>query len=79
MTKVLTSDLFTEISHLIDAARSQVVHYVNSSLVMLYWQIGHRINQDILKDERAEYGEQAVKQLPPCRNNHTASNKNYWK
>ena len=30
---------------------------------MLYWQIGHHINQDVLKNERAEYGEQVVNSL----------------
>jgi predicted nuclease of restriction endonuclease-like (RecB) superfamily len=33
---------------------------VNSSLVTLYWQIGKRIRQDILKEKRAEYGKQIV-------------------
>lgn len=26
----------------------------------LYWEIGKRINQEILKDQRAEYGKQIV-------------------
>ena len=31
---------------------------VNSGLVALYWHIGQRIRQDILKEKRAEYGKQ---------------------
>ena len=27
---------------------------------MLYWQVGNRINKEILKDQRAEYGKQIV-------------------
>jgi len=30
---------------------------------MLYWQIGNRINTEILKDQRAEYGKQIVATL----------------
>lgn len=29
----------------------------------LYWEIGNRINQDFLKEKRAEYGKQIVSQL----------------
>ncbi len=29
----------------------------------LYWEIGNRINQDLLKEQRAEYGKQIVSQL----------------
>jgi hypothetical protein len=32
-------------------------------VVMLYWQIGQRIRQDILKEKRAEYGEQILSAL----------------
>ena len=30
---------------------------------MLYWQIGKRINEEILKNQRAEYGKQIVQKL----------------
>jgi hypothetical protein len=33
---------------------------LNSALVLLYWRVGNRIRQDILKEKRAEYGEQIV-------------------
>ena len=55
--------LVNEIIHLIDSAKSYVASYANSSLVILYWQIGQRINSDILKNERAEYGENIIKHL----------------
>ncbi len=34
-----------------------------SALVLLYWRIGKRIRQDILKEKRAEYGEEIVATL----------------
>ena len=55
--------LVNEIMHLIDSAKSHVASYANSSLVILYWQIGQRINYDILRNERAEYGENIIKHL----------------
>lgn len=63
MSKNLANPLFQDIQQLIEAARNQVAHYANSALVLLYWQIGQRINQDILKDERAEYGQRIIKNL----------------
>ncbi len=61
--EVSTDNLFKDISILIDTARTQVAQYADSSLVLLYWNIGDRINQAILNYERAEYGRQVVKQL----------------
>lgn len=63
MIKDINTILFRDISKLIEAARNHVAHYANSTLVMLYWQIGLRINQDVLKMERAEYGERVIKKL----------------
>ena len=36
---------------------------VNSALVLLYWRVGKRIRQDILKEKRAEYGGRIVSAL----------------
>jgi hypothetical protein len=36
---------------------------VNTGLTMLYWNIGQRVRQEILKDGRAEYGEAIVSTL----------------
>jgi hypothetical protein len=38
------------------ALRQQIGQTVNAGLTMLYWHIGRRIRQDILKEDRAEYG-----------------------
>lgn len=55
--------LLNDISQLIEQTRGHVARFANSALVILYWQIGYRINQDILKNERAEYGEQIISSL----------------
>ncbi|MGR3317261.1 MAG: PDDEXK nuclease domain-containing protein [Candidatus Anammoxibacter sp.] len=55
--------LFDEIKRLIDEARSKVAQTVNAGLTATYWNIGKRINNDILKNKRAEYGEQILPTL----------------
>lgn len=52
--------LLTDIRQLIGQSRSQLATAVNSALTLLYWHIGLRIQREVLKGERAEYGEQIV-------------------
>ena len=54
--KILVEDLKT----LILATKEQVAISVNSSLTLMYWQIGYKINEDILKNSRAEYGKEIL-------------------
>src|SRR5262245_34257784 len=55
--------LLEDLRSLIRQAREGVAQAVNSALVLLYWQVGHRIHTEILKSERAAYGEQIVPTL----------------
>ena len=48
--------LFTELSQLIEQSQQQVVSQANSTLTMLFWHIGNRINKEILQNKRADYG-----------------------
>ena len=50
--------LVDEIRDLIRTTRAGVAQAVNSALVLLYWQVGTRIREEVLKNERAEYGKQ---------------------
>lgn len=52
--------LFTDLSQLIEQSQHQVVMQANSTLTILFWQVGKRINDDILQNQRAEYGKQLV-------------------
>ena len=58
--KVLENNLFGELSQLIEQSKQQVIVQANSAVTILFWQIGNRINQDILQNKRAEYGKQIV-------------------
>jgi predicted nuclease of restriction endonuclease-like (RecB) superfamily len=55
--------LLGDIRALIDSARGQVAQAVNSGLVMLYWSVGRRIRQDVLKSRRADYARRIVHSL----------------
>lgn len=52
--------LLTDIQHLINQSRGKVALAVNAELTSLYWKIGHRINVEILRDGRAEYGQAII-------------------
>ncbi len=56
-------ELVADLRHLIDAARQRAAVAVNAELTLLYWQVGNRINREVLGDERARYGEQVMATL----------------
>ena len=53
-------NLVVELKSLIASTKEQVAISVNSSLTLMYWQIGFKINEDILKNSRAEYGKEIL-------------------
>ena len=56
-------DLVGELRGLIADARQQTAHVVNATLTALHWQIGTRIRQYVLGEERAAYGAAVVASL----------------
>ena len=52
--------LFDEIRSLIEQTRLRVASTVNSALVLMNWHIGKRIGDEVLKNKRAEYGNEIV-------------------
>ena len=61
--KINQNNFYHEICSLIEEPRHAVASTVNTGMTMLYWQIGKRINEEILKNERAEYGKEIVVSL----------------
>ena len=55
--------LFQKISALIEQSRRTMYSQVNSTTVLLFWEIGRHINQDILENKRADYGKKIVSHL----------------
>lgn len=58
--KYIAPDLVQEISLLIEESKQQVVRTVNSALTTLFWQVGKRVNDEVLKNDRAQYGKQII-------------------
>ncbi|MDE6407905.1 MAG: hypothetical protein K2K50_04800, partial [Anaeroplasmataceae bacterium] len=59
----IEKDLFRDIDELIKNARADFSKVVNDRITTLYWNIGKRINQDILMDSNAEYGKNIIEDL----------------
>ena len=56
----LKESLITDLRTLINEARNKVALIVNTEITLLYWHIGKRINEEVLGNQRAEYGKQIV-------------------
>ena len=55
--------LFQDACIIIDEAQKAAYRQVNETLIKRNWLLGLRIQHEVLKDKRAEYGEQVVKIL----------------
>lgn len=60
LLSISENELFNELSQLIEQSKQQVAVQANSAVTILFWQVGNRINQEILQNKRAEYGKQIV-------------------
>lgn len=56
-------NLYNQIKELIETTKQNVAVTVNSSLTLMYWNIGNMINRDILDNKRAQYGKEIVATL----------------
>lgn len=57
------NDLFGKIAGLIEQSKKQIASQANSTLTLLYWNIGKLINENILGNKRADYGKQILSTL----------------
>ena len=55
--------IINDIVSIIERTKHQIVVHANSSLTLMFWQIGERIRKEILKNKRAEYGKKIVATL----------------
>jgi len=56
----VVQNLFADIAHLITESKASVAQTVNTTLTLLYWKIGKRINEEVLQHKRADYGMQVM-------------------
>lgn len=57
------SQLMNDLRLIVNSAKAHVASVANAELTMMYWHIGHRVNVEILGNERAAYGKQIVSQV----------------
>ncbi|MBE6265265.1 MAG: DUF1016 domain-containing protein [Prevotella ruminicola] len=55
--------LFQDACQIIEQAQAVAYRQINETLIKRNWLLGMRIQHEVLKDKRAEYGEQVVKVL----------------
>ena len=60
---VAPKKLLSDLCALIEEVRQDLARTANAALVLMYWQVGSRIQQDILKQKRAAYGKAIVSAL----------------
>ena len=56
-------NLFSQIAGLIEQSKQHIAVQANSTLTLLYWNIGKLINENVLDNKRADYGMQIVPTL----------------
>jgi predicted nuclease of restriction endonuclease-like (RecB) superfamily len=54
------SSVLQDIKNIIEETKSKVSIAVNSSLTLLYWSIGKRINDEVINHKRSEYGKEII-------------------
>lgn len=52
------NNLYSDVCGIIENARSHIAVYVNSEVCLTKWHVGKRIKEDVLYNQRAEYGKQ---------------------
>lgn len=55
--------LYSDVYHIVERSRQRLATTINAEICMMHWQIGKRIKDDVLYNQRAEYGKQIVKNL----------------
>ena len=60
---VENEQLFNDVCGIIDNTKRNIATYLNSEICMTNWYVGKRIKEDVLQNQRAEYGKQIIKKL----------------
>jgi len=62
-TNLPNTNLLNDLVTIIEQGKEQAVAQVNSTMTLVFWQVGKRINEDILQHKRAEYGMKVIPTL----------------
>jgi hypothetical protein len=55
--------LIDDLRRIINRARANVALKANEEIILMFWEIGERINREVLGNKRAAYGQQIVSQV----------------
>ncbi len=55
--------LYSDVCQIVEGNRQRLATTINADICLMHWQIGKRIKDDVLYNQRAEYGKQIVKNL----------------
>ena len=58
--EALPDKLLSDLVGIIESRKQTMYRQVNSGVIWTFWEVGKRMNEEILKNERAEYGKQIV-------------------
>lgn len=56
-------EFMSEVKALVEKTRNTIAQEVNQQMTYLYWQLGKRINEEVLQGQRADYGKKIVTSL----------------
>ena len=62
-SSIKIDSLYKDLSTLIEKSKQKAISQVKSTVNLLFWQMGKRINNEILNNKRTEYGKQIVPNL----------------
>lgn len=71
--------LYSDVCYIIDGARGRMATYANTEVCMTNWYVGKRIKEDVLYNQRAEYGKQVLKNLSVKLTERYGSGWSYYK
>ena len=54
---LIRGELFNDACSIIEQAQASAYHSVNETIIKRNWLLGMRIRHEVLKEQRAEYGE----------------------
>ena len=57
------SNLYNNIKIIIDSSKKEATIQLNNTMVLSYWNIGEELKREILKDERANYGQEVIQKI----------------
>lgn len=57
------STLYDNIKNIIDTSKHEVAVSINSTMILAYWEIGRHLREEILKEQRAAYGQEVTKKI----------------